>query len=208
MMKSMAVIAIVLAALPALAQQPAPPGRFDSYLLALSWSPTWCDGNPEAEQCRPRRFGFVVHGLWPQYQAGGWPERCAAPSKLPEPVVKDMLPVMPSRTLIEHEWKKHGTCDGRSAAEYFGNVRQVFGRLVIPQSLRQPSQPQTLTVPEIEQAFSALNPGLTGDRLAVTCRGRFLAEIRVCLNRDLEYADCGPKVRDTCKGHVVMAPVK
>lgn len=201
-------LAVGMMAGSAQAQSPAEPGRFDAYVLALSWSPAWCEGKRESEQCGPRRFGFVVHGLWPQYRAGGWPERCAAPTKVPEAVILDTLAVMPSRTLIEHEWKKHGTCDGRSAADYFGTVRQVFGRLAIPEPLRQPSQPLILTVPEIEQAFAAINPGLTGNTLAVTCRGRFLAEIRVCLTRDQAFADCGPKVRDTCKGQVTVVPVK
>jgi ribonuclease T2 len=42
----------------------------DGYLLALSWSPTFCtDARPSSDskfQCEKNRFAFVVHGLWPQ----------------------------------------------------------------------------------------------------------------------------------------------
>ena len=53
------------------------PGQFDYYVLALSWSPSYCAGEAgqnDQQQCAPgRRFAFVVHGLWPQYNKG-WPE--------------------------------------------------------------------------------------------------------------------------------------
>ncbi len=52
----------------------APPGEFDYYLLSLSWSPAFCLQSPGAAECNgPRRFGFIVHGLWPQNEHG-WPE--------------------------------------------------------------------------------------------------------------------------------------
>ena len=61
-------------------------GQFDYYVLALSWSPSWCatDGQGRNEpQCEPRRrTGFVVHGLWPQYERG-WPANCATPERDP-----------------------------------------------------------------------------------------------------------------------------
>jgi len=54
-------------------------GEFDYYVLALSWSPSWCDREGDARnspQCDPSEdFGFVVHGLWPQYEKG-WPSDC------------------------------------------------------------------------------------------------------------------------------------
>ncbi|MGR3711266.1 MAG: ribonuclease T2 family protein, partial [Alterinioella nitratireducens] len=51
-------------------------GAFDYYVLALSWTPTWCaiegDGRG-SPQCDPGQgFGFTLHGLWPQYEEG-WP---------------------------------------------------------------------------------------------------------------------------------------
>ena len=54
-------------------------GVFDYYVLALSWSPAFCadrrSGTENAQCGAGRAFGFIVHGLWPQYERG-WPERC------------------------------------------------------------------------------------------------------------------------------------
>ncbi|NJL42628.1 MAG: hypothetical protein HC935_03095 [Pseudanabaena sp. SU_2_4] len=46
------------------------PGKFDYYVLSLSWSPEYCasTSNPDPNQCSQRRYSLVVHGLWPQYE--------------------------------------------------------------------------------------------------------------------------------------------
>jgi ribonuclease T2 len=52
------------------------PGKFDFYVLALSWSPSFCEASQERAQdrasnrapdpqCGGRPFSFMVHGLWP-----------------------------------------------------------------------------------------------------------------------------------------------
>src|SRR5580692_9741169 len=64
------------------------PGEFDYYLLSLSWSPAFCLSSPGAAECNgPRRFGFIVHGLWPQYERG-WPQNCDVRGAVPEDVVR------------------------------------------------------------------------------------------------------------------------
>ena len=60
------------------------PGQFDFYLLVLSWSPDYCanDGVDDVQQCTiGRKLGFVLHGLWPQYNKG-YPGDCAT-TRLP-----------------------------------------------------------------------------------------------------------------------------
>src|ERR1700690_2008813 len=58
------------------------PGKFDFYVLSLSWSPSFCDaGSTRAQgqpECGPRAYSFVVHGLWPQYEKG-FPKSCQVP---------------------------------------------------------------------------------------------------------------------------------
>ena len=77
--------ALALAAAPAAAAGDEA-GRFDYYVLALSWSPTWCalDGDARgADQCDPRHdFGWTLHGLWPQYEEG-YPQDCATTARPP-----------------------------------------------------------------------------------------------------------------------------
>jgi ribonuclease I len=92
----------------------APPGEFDYYLLSLSWSPAFCLSSPGAAECDgPRRYGFIVHGLWPQNERG-WPQYCNVHVPVPDEVVQAMAEIMPSRQLVYHEWSAHGTCSGQS----------------------------------------------------------------------------------------------
>ena len=96
------------------------PAAFDYYLVALSWSPTWCESNPhDREQCGARGYGFVLHGLWPQHERGGGPQDCATRERPDAATVERTLAFMPSRRLIDHEWRAHGACSGLDATSYF-----------------------------------------------------------------------------------------
>ena len=98
------------------------PGKFDFYVLALSWSPSFCEQAGERaprQQCGERPYSFVVHGLWPQYERG-FPEFCQNPApRLNRNIVSSMLDLMPAPRLIFHEWDKHGVCSGPAGARLF-----------------------------------------------------------------------------------------
>lgn len=177
-------------------------GRFDYYVLSLSWSPQFCatrNSPPDDPQCgNSRRYGFVVHGLWPQYETG-YPESCPCPHKLEEPTRNQMLGIMPSHRLIEHEWQKHGTCSGLSADQYFEHVRNLHSGLIIPEPFREPKAKVLTSVNEIKRRFVESNPQLREDCLAVQCSGNYLNELRICLSRDLKPKACSRFVRDRCK---------
>jgi ribonuclease T2 len=117
---------------------------FDYYMLALSWSPTWCAspaGRGDARQCGPgRRYDFVVHGLWPQYR-NGWPQYCDNDARLAEQVVDAMLDIMPSRSLVRHQWNKHGTCTGLSPEDYFALTRRLHEEIGYPRAMSIPAGP-------------------------------------------------------------------
>src|SRR5260221_13186418 len=115
-------------------------GKFDYYLLALSWSPSFCEGAGERknesksaqQQCGERPYSFVVHGLWPQYEKG-FPEYCEQPPpKLDRALVSSMLDLMPSPRLIFNEWRRHGTCAGFAARRYFEELRNARAVVKIP----------------------------------------------------------------------------
>src|SRR5258708_12305789 len=77
----------------------AQPGTFDYYLLSLSWSPAFCLSDPgAAEGNGPRRFGFIVHGLWPQYQKA-WPANSNVHERGPTPPVSDISHTTPAPPL-------------------------------------------------------------------------------------------------------------
>jgi ribonuclease T2 len=119
-----------------------------------------------------------------------------------------MLDIMPSATLVQHEWAKHGTCSGLSPEAYFEEARMAFTAVTIPASYRDPLTVVSTAPRNIKDAFREANPSLTADRIAVLCKGKFLQEVRICLAKDLEPRSCGRAVRDNCGDTVIVRPVK
>ncbi|MCK9394516.1 MAG: ribonuclease T2 [Methylobacter sp.] len=201
-----AVIALMLAlSLPAYAD--GQPGKFDYYLLTLSWSPEHCAEVPgDKIQCEgEKHYGFVVHGLWPQYNKG-YPDSCSTTPAVPEAVVQEMLPVMPSEKLIRHEWEKHGTCSGEKVGDYFNLIRNTFQTIKIPDAYANPSHQINTSAASIRQQFLEANPNL---HLAVACKGEYLQEVRLCFDKEMRPTACSSGVRDYCPASdVIMRPAK
>ena len=184
---------------------------FDFYVLALSWSPTFCDSEAAGrnrEQCgEGKDFAWVVHGLWPQNEKG-WPENCPTPegSRVPERIGQTVMDIMPGMGLIGHQWRKHGSCSGLGISDYFKLVRQAHNKIRIPDELADVDR-QSRTSPEaIEAAFIRSNPGLTRSALAVTCdRGR-VDEVRICLDRSLGFRSCAEVDSRSCRRSEITIP--
>ena len=184
---------------------------FDFYVLSLSWSPTFCQTaapGSNASQCGPsRRFGLIVHGLWPQNE-NGFPQDCATsePDRVPDTIARSVLDIMPSLGLIGHEWRKHGSCSGLRQAEYFSVLRQAYQRVKIPQKLADARAPQVLAPPDIERLFSTANPGLDAQGLSVACEDGRLEEVRICLTKQLEFRNCRQVDRQSCRARSLTIP--
>ncbi len=179
------------------------PGQFDFYVLALSWNPSYCaTQGANSQQCRQKRSaqrGFVVHGLWPQFTTG-YPSSCLNPAPyVPDATLAGMADMMPSKGLVLHEWRKHGTCSGLSPQGYFDLVRRARERIVVPPAFAAPTQTASMTGDAIEAAFRQANPGLAPDMIAVDCGSGLLREVRVCLGKDLAFVSCNEVDRRSCK---------
>jgi ribonuclease T2 len=189
---ALAALVISLAATPGLAQD------FDYYVLSLSWSPTWCAGEADRrdeEQCHPSRdLEFTLHGLWPQYEAGGWPEFCRTVERDPSRgQTREMADIMGSSGLAWYQWKKHGRCSGLSARDYFETSRFAFGLLNAPDLDGADGR---ISSAALVERFVSQNPGLKPQNMIVTCRGGQLREVRVCLDKNLSPRACSRDVRD------------
>ena len=189
------------------------PGEFDYYVLSLSWSPNWCDREGRADgspQCDPDAgFGWVLHGLWPQYERG-WPDFCrtgfAPPSRSQTAAMAD---VMGTSGLAWHQWRKHGSCSGLSPADYYARARAALDRVTRPAILEELDRAVTLPASLIEEAFLRDNPGLDPDGITITCRDGQIQEARICLTRDLDFRRCGADViRDCDLGDALFLPVE
>ena len=188
-----------------------PQGRgFDFYVLSLSWSPTWCMDNDPAgrgEQCRAgRQAGFVVHGLWPQFERG-YPEYCrsAEPGRVPAALGKQYMDIIPSMGLIGHQWRKHGSCSGLNQRDYLAVTRAAYERINLPDTLADTAG-KRLAAAEVEAALVAANPGLTEGGIAVTCDAGRLDEIRICTTPGLDFRACPEVDRAACKAKTIARP--
>jgi ribonuclease T2 len=189
-------------------------GEFDFYVLSLSWSPSFCEaanerGGPSKSQqiqCGGRPYAFVVHGLWPQYERG-FPNYCQQPApRLDRNIVSSMLDLMPAPGLIFSEWDKHGTCSGMPARSYFETIRKARAVVKIPEQFIDLAEPKTVAPADVKDAFVKANPGLSSDAVAVTCDRTRLSEVRICLNKDLQFRACEEIDRRTCRRDTVLMP--
>jgi ribonuclease T2 len=158
-----------------------------------------------------RQYGFVLHGLWPQYEQKGWPESCTTET-VDEATVQSMLSIMPSPRLVEHEWQKHGTCSGLDAKDYFAEATEAFQSVKIPAQYQGPKKLITVSPDRMLHDFVAANPKFADQGFAVLCsgNGRYLQEVRACLNKDLEGRRCNQEVlRDACRSdEMIMRPLR
>ena len=205
------VLLITLLPFPALSQDRA--GAFDYYVLSLSWSPNWCEVEGDARnspQCADGSgFGWILHGLWPQYEAG-YPEYCntwrQSPSRRDTAAMAD---IMGTSGLAWHQWRKHGVCTGLSSDDYYALSREAYARVIRPDILRRLTETVTLPATVIEDAFLEANPDMSPDQITITCRGNFIQEARICLTKDLELRSCGQDVlRDCSMRDARFAPLR
>lgn len=202
---------MMVLALPAKAQDAS--GEFDYYVLSLSWSPNWCAlegdsrGSPQCDD--DKDFGWVLHGLWPQYE-NGYPADCRHTFRNPSRAdTSAMADIMGTSGLAWHQWNKHGSCSGLSPDDYFALARLAYEQITRPAVFRRLEDPVTLPASLIEEAFMRDNDGLDADEITITCRSNRIQEARICLTRDLELRECGSDViRDCSLDDALFDPVR
>lgn len=197
-----ATAAILALTMPALADGEIA-GEFDYYVLALSWSPNWCEIEGDAkrsEQCEPgTEHGWIMHGLWPQFHRG-YPSYCQTSKRAPSRrMTSEMADVMGTSGLAWHQWKKHGTCTGLSAEDYYSISREAYAKVTRPAVFRKLNKPVKLPARVVEEAFLKANPNMEKDGVTITCRSGHIQEARICLSTSLEPVPCGQDVVRDCK---------
>jgi ribonuclease T2 len=183
---------------------------FDLLLLVRTWPPTFCEELKEVhlENCTaPPLQEFTLHGLWPEYSSGGWPQYCPFSHTVEEDddiKFRCEWPSFHGSTLSfwDHEWEKHGSCAAPllgNRTEYFKtvvdlhdkfNLNHVFrSNRLWPVGNSQGMFTTTEAVNAVEQAF----PGAKQPRLA--CNKGSLSEVWICLDVDLKAVECPAKVK-------------
>ena len=166
------------------------------YTLALSWSPEYCrfrqDQATHRRQCSGRsgRFGFVVHGLWPEGRGAAWPQWCPSAHRPSSRELTPNLCMTPSPALLAHEWAKHGACMVDAPGKYFKVTRILWNSLRWPDFDRI-ARDDALTAGAIRAAFADANPYWEPEHVGLVVNERgWLTEMRLCYGRDFMPAAC------------------
>lgn len=172
------------------------------YTLALSWSPEFCKnretrgGNHTQCSGSNGRFGFVVHGLWPETRQGSsasWPQWCPAGGELTPAETRRNLCMMPSTRLIARQWAKHGSCMTRRPETYFKVTRILWNSLQFPDVDRLSRQPG-LTAGDIRSAIASANSGIEPENIGIDLdRGGWLEEVHICYGNRFRPVPCDRK---------------
>ena len=165
------------------------------YTLALSWSPEFCrmreNDRGQARQCSGRagRFGFVLHGLWPD-GARSWPQWCATRARPSAQTVARQLCRSPSTRLVARQWAKHGACMTRQPQTYYRVSNILFDSLRWPDFDRLSRKPD-LSAGDVRDWFVAANRGWRTDAVGIKLNERgWLEELRLCYDRRFLPTPC------------------
>jgi ribonuclease T2 len=169
------------------------------YLLSMSWSPQHCATVRNPNDARDRfqcageggRFGWVLHGLWPEAANPGYPQWCRPAKIVPQPVLRNHMCMTPSAQLLQHEWAKHGTCMSPHPAAYFRAARILFDAVRFPDMTALAAKPQTAG--SIRRTFAAANRGVSEPMIAVAIDDKgWLSDVRLCLGPRMRPQRCKP----------------
>jgi ribonuclease T2 len=165
-----------------------------SYTLALSWSPQYCKENgsrdSSAMQCGTNRFGFTLHGLWPDGPGKDWPQYCSAVPILSEATIRANLCATPSAQLLQHEYAKHGSCMAGSPDDYFRRSTRLYATIRYP-DMNRLSRQRNLTAGSFAAAFARANRGINAGSVRVTTtKDGWFDELWLCLDTRFQYERC------------------
>ncbi len=185
------------------------PDQADSYKLALSWQPAFCETRPAKAECRAiRRDGyaarnFTLHGLWPnkaacgtrygfcgEYKESNRPRRHCdyRPVPMAATTLQSLKRYMPSAAhrscLQRHEWFKHGVCQTQwSADQYYElamRLTRAFNRQVAA-DIMAPNIGQRIETRAFFEAVDRAFGAGAHRRLTLKCHGGKLKDLYINL---------------------------
>jgi len=162
--------------------------QFDYYILALTWSPGFCATHSDPIQCTGEE-GFVLHGLWPEFEGEGYPASCRS-EPLPEAVRRRYADLYPTPRLIDHQWAKHGTCSGLEPEAYFQLTDRIRRKVVIPAAYAFPRPVAATQLDNVRKAFRQANPAMPADGIRAKASDHQLGEVRICVTREGDFRSC------------------
>ncbi|XP_074603188.1 ribonuclease DdI-like [Brevipalpus obovatus] len=190
------------------------PPTFDEAMLSVQYAPGFCFH----QSCKSHRNNWSIHGLWPNYSNGSYPQFCCNREqfdvKVLEPIREELEEYWPSlmkkssEDFWKHEWTKHGSCGVKSKfnglLRYFEDVVTLFKKLDGTAWLNDAGI--TIGGSYSQGAIQeALSKGF-GANVEIMCKRKggmpVLTEIHYCFKPStLDKVDCvPPKRKGSCGG--------
>ncbi|GLJ49863.1 hypothetical protein SUGI_1059610 [Cryptomeria japonica] len=206
---------------------------FDYFVLALEWPGTICRNTHHCCSTNACCHGissslhFTIHGLWPDYNDGTWPQCCSG-ARFNEKKIFSLLGELerdwPSLScssptnchggrgsLWAHEWEKHGTCSYpviKDEYSYFSTTLQIYSKYNILDILNaagiSPANDKEYLTCDLVTAISKA----VGATPSVVCSHGQLEELRLCFYKDFKPRDCistyTGQNEQSCPQHVMI----
>ena len=190
-------------------------GQADSFVLALSWQPAFCESKPDKPECKisdPSVYQarhFTLHGLWPNKVACGISYGfCGAvkrqegnfcnypPVALEDAARRSLGEVMPSvgagSCLERHEWHKHGTCQNEwSDDQYFdlaADLTRQFNDAGMAYFMNRKIGQEVKTEDFLTRLAAVLGPN-SRDRVKLGCTNGMLVDVEISLPSGMKPGD-------------------
>ena len=165
------------------------------HMLAVTWMPETCrtggDGKGDLACDSENRFGWTLHGLWPNADGKPYPRFCRPATRVSDATIRANLCRTPSVDLVQHEWAAHGTCGWDTAEAYFAQAAELYDGLKKPDPTALAPDGRGPTAGQLRDAFVAANPGLPREAIYISvASGNRLREVRVCHDLTFEPVAC------------------
>jgi len=165
------------------------------HMLAVTWMPETCraggDGQGDLACGGDNRFGWTLHGLWPNADGKPYPRYCRPATRVSEATIRANLCRTPSVDLVQHEWAAHGTCGWETPEAYFAQAAALYDGLKRPDPTTLAPGARGPTAGQLRDAFAAANPGLPRDAVYISvASGNRLREVRVCHDLAFKAGAC------------------
>ncbi|CAK9322124.1 unnamed protein product [Citrullus colocynthis] len=190
--------------------------EFDYFVLALQWPATSCKN---AGKCCPANgccrgddspTEFTIHGLWPQYNKGGWPSCCTDEnfdeneiSTLTEDIQKYWPTYRCGTTSTchrtkgsfwTHEYEKHGTCSAPVIVgeyDYFLTTLTIFSKYNVTKVLVDAGFVASNTEKyPIEDVVAAIKKEFNATPKITCAKNGAVKELWLCFDKSFEPRDC------------------
>lgn len=202
----------------------------DSYVLALSSQPGFCEtygyeaGKPECMHLSGTSYEakhLTLHGLWPNKNTCGQrygycnvsakANHCDyAPLHLSVAVASDLKHLMPSFShgscLERHEWNKHGSCQARSADDYFTvamRLAKETDQSALGEFLRE-HKGDVVTLVALRQAVANAFGKENAHKIYLGCKNHVLVDIFIQLPANLNEGDSIFSLVDKAPNHSTL----